>query len=98
MPVVAANLDQNLYTAVEEALSHGNYSDLQQFLVVAVRNQLALEASVSAPLVAASAPDFPNLSAPAAAQGWSARLAAIPIDAAAELPEPPRLKDESVVL
>ena len=98
MPVVAANLDQNLYTAVEEALSRGNYSDLQQFLVVALRNQLALEASVGAPLAAASAPDVPNSSAPAAAQGLSARLAAIPIAVAAELPEPPHLNDESVVL
>src|SRR5438132_14123940 len=100
MPVIAINIDQSLYTAVEQTLATGNYSDLQQFFVVAVRNQLALEESAglaqpARPPFRSAAAGSPS-SAPAgvpsvsAAGGPPAMLTAVPAPAAAALPEPIR--------
>lgn len=111
MPVVAINMDVPLYTAVEEALINGNYADLQQFLVVAVRNQLALEAStgvrsgagvVAPPVVApdlAALPERLATTSPVAPddlEGVRAMLGALPATTVA-LPDPARMNGDAVL-
>lgn len=60
MAVIALNIDPKLYADIEISVSAGKYSDVQQFFVVAARNQLALEASVgTVPAVDSPAPDSP---------------------------------------
>jgi hypothetical protein len=108
MPVIAINIDQSLYTAVERALAGGDYSDLQQFFVVAARNQLALEASaglepaVAGPsrsaALASTTPVPKGEPSTPALDGLRAMLAAVPVAPAAEFPEPVRLNDEAAVL
>ena len=97
MPVVAINIESGLYEAVERALARGNYSDLQQFFVVAVRNQLALEASVAleqpvAPAGASTAPSATHRTArPRRRLDTSelpAMLKAVPAAAAPHSPSP----------
>jgi hypothetical protein len=108
MPIVAVNIESTLYEAVEEALARGNYSDLHQFFVVAVRNQLALEASVALekPVASAvastalSATTEPPRHAPSASTALElpGMLKAVPAAAAAALPEPTPVDDGSAVL
>jgi hypothetical protein len=108
MPIVALNIEPTLYEAVEHALAGGNYSDLQQFFVVAVRNQLALEASVAleeqvAPtdkLTVPSATTEPPKHAPSAStrRDLPGMLTAMPAPAGRALPEPARVDDDSAVL
>ena len=108
MPILAVNIEPVLYDAVERTVSGGNYSDLQQFFVVAVRNQLALEASIGleqsvAPAGASTAPastDREPKGEPPASTGaeLSAMLNAVPAAAGAGLPEPVRVDDEAAVL
>jgi hypothetical protein len=108
MPVVAINIEPTLYEAVERALAGGNYSDLQQFFVVAARNQLALEASVGQEPASASTAPKSTTEAPTA-EPSGAQAASIPHDlpemlkavtaaAATTLPEPVRVDDEAAVL
>lgn len=108
MPVVAVNIEPILYEAVERTVASGNYSDLQQFLVVAVRNQLALEASVgldqsfapARPSTAPASTDREPKGAPPASTSADhlAMLKAVPAGAGAALPEPVRVDDETAVL
>lgn len=112
MPVIAVNIEHTLYEAVERALAGGNYSDLQQFFVVAARNQLALEASVGleqqvAPASASTAPGSTTEAprgVPSGARSASipddlpAMLTAVPAAADAALPEPVRVDDGATVL
>lgn len=45
MPIVATNLEMQLYEGISQAVRAGNYRSVQQFLEVAAWNQLALEES-----------------------------------------------------
>ena len=107
MAVIAINIDPGLYRAVEELVVGGNYSDLQQFFVVAARNQLALEASAAPEQHAASSRPSRSSSSgsepfeppsPSTAYAISAMLEAVPPAAAAALPKPVRVDDGSAVL
>lgn len=98
MPILALNIDPILYTAVERALAGGNYSDLQQFLIVAVRNQLALEASAELEQHAPTNGAANDAAAAAVAEGLPAMLTAVPAAAVGVLPEPARRDDKSAVL
>ncbi len=89
---------------MERALTQGNYSDLHQFVVVAVRNQLELEASVALeqPVAAAvsSMPPAATTETPLASIPLElpAMLKAVPAATAAELPKPVPVDDDSDVL
>jgi hypothetical protein len=108
MPVVAINIDPSLYDAVELALAGGNYRDMQQFFVAAVRNQLALETSVG--LEEPLAPPNPSTAPPSTTKTLTeapsvstsdnlpAMLAAVPTAAAPALPAPVSLDDQTAVL
>jgi hypothetical protein len=107
MPVVAISIDPSLYEAVERMVLGGNYSDLQQFFVVAVRNQLALEVSVgleqrlapaSASTTSASTTRAPKRAPLGSAAAIPAMLRAVPAAAATPLPKPVRVDDEAAVL
>jgi hypothetical protein len=108
MPVIAVNIEPTLYEAVEHALAWGNYSDLHQFFVVAVRNQLALEASVAleervAPTGTSTAPSAttePPKHAPSASTTLDlpGLVKTMLAPAAEELPEPARVENDSAVL
>jgi hypothetical protein len=107
MPILTVNMDPSLYTAVEQTLAGGNYSDLQQFLVVAVRNQLALEASAdpTQPIAGPARSAAPETTTPvlaaapltAALDGLRAMLTAVPASAGVSLPEPERVDDDTVL-
>jgi hypothetical protein len=95
MPVIAINIDQRLYQAALEAVTSGNYNDLQQFFLVAAENQLTLEASIrsGAPNHASPDPDAP----PTPESSVPATVRTIRI-AEAGLPQPRRLADLNTVL
>ena len=43
MPLIALKLEQSLYTQANALVTSGDYTDIQQLLEVALRNQLQLE-------------------------------------------------------
>jgi hypothetical protein len=55
LAVVAVNIDPELYARIAEQVREGRYLDLAQFLDLAARNQLALEANPQAALPLANA-------------------------------------------
>lgn len=104
MAVIAVNIDAALYTAIEQSVSSGNYSDLEQFFTVAARNQLALEKSAGAtlPPVSATEPSggdgvIPDLSDLGSAVTSSGKELLLAITASSKL-QPETLEDESLVL
>lgn len=107
MAVIAINIDPTLYTAIEQSVASGKYSDVEQFFTVAARNQLALEKSaghaptaLSAALPSAEDAISQDGSAPATGvtDAVHALLRAVPASSTEPLREPETLDDESLVL
>jgi hypothetical protein len=107
MPVIAINIEPKLYTAIEQVLAGGNYSDLQQFFAVAATNQLALEASAASeestvpstsPAAVHASNGSSSVSSPLASEAVPAMLTSVPAAAAAALPKPVRVDDDGAVL